>query len=120
MVMATGKITSIPVIDSEELPINTAVVTESTALYSKYGRVGMIGGYVYSSSGIAGNNAVLATLPEEMRPQTTQTIICGGTYNNNVGMFTCKINTSGELYTSTGGSRFTGSLYFPNITYLTK
>lgn len=118
--MATGKITSIPVIDSEDLPVNTAVVTESAAKYSKYGRVGIIAGYVYSSSGIAGNNALLATLPDAMRPLTPQTIICGGTYNNNIGMFTCRIDTNGEIYTSTGNARFTGSLYFPNIAYLTK
>lgn len=118
--MATGKITSVPTIDSEQLPVNTAVVTESNAKYSKYGRVGMIGGYVYSSNGIAGNGALLATLPDAMRPLTQQTIIVGGTYNNNVGMFTCRIDTTGEIYTSTGGSRFTNSLYFPNITYLTK
>ena len=67
------------------------------------------------SGTIAGNGAVIATLPSGCRPSDTVSINLQAKYNNTDGMFTFKIYSNGNIQSNIGSGTLSGNIYFNNV-----
>ena len=78
-------------------------------LLYKQGNIVNIALNVVLTNSLAGNNALIATIPEKFRPKSSQDLTSFSTYNNSYIAATARITSSGEVKTGTGSGTFTGS-----------
>lgn len=108
----------VAVTHSGSATLNASICTGGLVNLSLRNGVLVIDGYVTLADSSPGINAVLFSVPEAFRPPADKLFRAFATYGGNTGFYGISLTTGGQCKTSTGGSTYTGQMFFPSVTLI--
>jgi hypothetical protein len=110
------KLQGLKQVRSGDVTINSDVCSAGSFSLHKIGNAIFIDGFVTLEEATAGNGALLFTLPNGFKPVNDAYFRAYASYRTTGnGFYQMKALTNGQVITATGGSTFSGQIFFPCV-----